>query len=166
MNSADVISDELKAEYDEIFGGLVRKIIGENLSPQDALGYSNKQVEELYSQAYHLYKTGKYSDGLTLFRTLAMCNQTEPKYFMGMAACHHLMKEYKEAVNGYTFAALLQPEDPIPHYHIADCSIHLNDSFSAMISLEMAIKRAGDIAEYKEIKERSLLALKGLQKSS
>lgn len=163
MKSTDKNEEMMDKLYSDLFGGFTRNILKEAQLPKDALGLSNKDVNELYTKAYHLYNTGKYSEAIHLFRVLVMGDQSEPKYIMGMAACNHLMKEYKEASRGYTLASLLDPDNPIPYYHLADCSIHLKDPFAAMIFLEMTIKRAGKKEEYKAIKERSILALEGLK---
>lgn len=147
-----------------VFGEITEKLMIQNLLLKDALGLSPKQMEDLYSQAYHQYNTGKYADAAKTFLVLSACDQTEPKYIMGAAASLHLQKEYKDAVKAYMTCCMLEPENPIPLYHVADCTIQLKDHPSAMIFLEMAIKRCGDKPEYAEIKKRSELTLERLKK--
>jgi type III secretion system low calcium response chaperone LcrH/SycD len=83
---------------------------------------------------------------------------------MGLAACFHMMKEYKNAVSTYAICGVIDPDNPIPHYHASDCYIHMNDPVSALIALEMAIKRAGDKPEYQMLKDRALLSIESLKK--
>lgn len=156
---------ELTKQYEGFFMGLSDKILHENMLPKDALGVDSELMKELYSQAFHLYNTGKYGDAIEVFRMLVMFDATEPKYALGLAASHHLLKEYDKAVELYTMCAMMEPENPIPPYHTADCFIKLQDPISAMISLEMAIRNAGNKKEYAQIKEKASLTLGGLEKN-
>ena len=75
-----------------------------------------------------------------------------------------MLKEYKNAIQTYTMCTLRDPKNPLPHYHSSDCFIQMKDFLSAMICLEMAIKRAGDKPEYAKMKERALMSLESLKK--
>ncbi len=154
------LSQEKKADFQNI----AAKAVQQGIMPKDMLGLSDAMVEGLYGQAYRLYNTGKYKDACQLFRLLIMLNSTEPKYAMGLAACFHMLKEYKNAVSSYAMCGVIDPENPIPHYHASDCYIHLNDPISAIIALEMAMKRAGNKPEYKTIKDRAQLTINSLRK--
>lgn len=133
-------------------------------SPKDALGLTDAMVEGVYGQAYRLYNTGKYKEAIQIFRLLLMINSTETKYAMGLAACFHMMKDYKTAVDSYSLVALIDPESPIPFYHSSDCLMQMGDPVSAVIALEMAIKRAGEKPEFKTLKDRAALTLESLKK--
>ncbi|MFQ5730250.1 MAG: SycD/LcrH family type III secretion system chaperone [Waddliaceae bacterium] len=134
------------------------------LAPRNIVGLTDFQVEGMYGQAYRLYNNGKYKDAMEMFRLLTMVDANEPKYFMGMAASLHMMKQYKGAVSVYMLCGTLDPLNPVPHYHAADCYIKMKDPFSAIISLEMAVKRAGDKPEFQAIKERSEAMIKAQKK--
>lgn len=129
----------------------------------NAGGMSPQMVEGIYGQAFRLYNTGKYRDAGQLFRLLIMLNSSEPKYTMGLAACFHMLKEYKSAVEMYMVCSVLDPENPIPHYHASDCYIQMKSLMSALISLEMAVKRANK-PEYQTLKDRALLTIESLKK--
>ena len=146
------------------FQKVADKVVHQGVMPKDAMGLSDAMVEGIYGQGYRLYNTGKYKDASQLFRLLIMLNSTEPKYSMGLAACFHMLKEYKNAVSTYAICGVIDPENPIPHYHASDCYVHMKDPVSALISLEMAVKRAGDKAEYQTLKDRALLTIEALKK--
>jgi|GEM_PF-714920 len=133
------------------------------MNPQEATGLDPQFLESLYAQAYHLYNTGKYIDAAHIFRTLILMNSMEFKYVLGLAACHHLLKEYENAVKIYTICSVLDPQDPLPYYHSSDCYIQQQDFVSALICLEMTLKMAGKRAEFAKIKERSALSLEGVK---
>lgn len=144
-------------------GQFTDKVLNQGVLPKDALGVKNNVLEGIYAQAYQLYNTGKYLDAIHLFRMLILIDPTEPKFTMGLAACSHMMKEYTAAAQSYTLVGIMEPHNPIPHYHASDCYLQLKDPVSAMIALEMAISRAGDRPEYQMMKERAQLSLQSLR---
>jgi len=143
---------------------IIDKIANKGMLPKDAIGLDSEVVEGIYAQAYRLYNTGKYADATYLFRLLVMLNATENKYILGLAASLHMLKDYKSAIEAYTLCSIMDPENPLPQYHCSDCFIQMKDYLSAMLCLEMTIKRAGDKAEFAQIKERAALNLESLKK--
>lgn len=153
-------------KYQESITDAVTRATKKGTSPKDALGLTDAMVEGVYGQAYRLYNTGKYKEAIQIFRLLVMINSTEPKYAMGLAACFHMAKDYKTAVNAYTIVGVIDPENPIPFYHASDCYIQMEDPVSALIALEMAIKRAGEKAEFKTLKDRAVMTAESLKKET
>jgi type III secretion system low calcium response chaperone LcrH/SycD len=134
------------------------------VTPKEAMGLTDGMVEGMYGQAYRLYNTGKYADAIQLFRLLIMLNPTDAKYTLGLAACMHMLKEYRNAIELYTMCAALDPVSPLPLYHLSDCYLQIKDKFSALVSLEMTVKRAGEKTEYKVLKDRAQLTIESLRK--
>jgi type III secretion system low calcium response chaperone LcrH/SycD len=151
-------------KLDKALGELGNKMLKQGLAPKDAFGINESYLENVYAQAYRLYNTGKYTEATHLFRILIMLNAMEPKYMLGLAACFHMLKEYGNAIQTYTMCSALDPHNPIPHYHTSDCFIQMKDYLSAMISLELAVKLAGDKPDYAKLKERAQLSLESLKK--
>ncbi|MEX1012459.1 MAG: SycD/LcrH family type III secretion system chaperone [Waddliaceae bacterium] len=154
------LGEEKKKDLDRVS----REVLEKQLLPKNALGMNDSTIEGLYGQAFRLYNSGKYKDASHLFRLLIMLDSTEPRYTHGLAACFHMMKDYKNAVHLYTLCSVFEPKNPVPHYHASDCYMQIGDKVSAMVSLEMAIKRAGDKAEFKTLKDRAQMTLKSLEK--
>lgn len=130
--------------------------------PKDILGLTDPVVEGIYAQAYRLYNTGRYKDSIQLFRLLVSLAPTEEKFILGLGACFHLLKEYNDAVDTYTLCSAMNPNNPIPLYHISDCLIQMNDPVSAKVTLDLAIQVAGDKPEYATLKDRAKLTLDSL----
>lgn len=151
-------------QMESAFGELTNKLLMQGLTPKDAMGINNNVLEGIYAQAYRLYNTGKYVEATHLFRLLILTNSTEPKYVLGLAACFHMLKEYKNAIQTYTMCSILDPQSPLPHYHSSDCFIQMRDYLSAMLCLEMAISKANDKPEFAKLKERATLSLESLKK--
>lgn len=139
-------------------------LIDKSMMPKDIFGVSDQTMEGLYGQAYRLYQTGKYKEAMQLFRLLMLGNATESKYAFGMAACFHQMKEYKSAVESYALTSMIDPTNPLPYFHASDCYLEMKDKMSASISLQAAIKNAGNKPEYQTMKDKAKLTLEGLNK--
>lgn len=144
--------------------GIVKDFAKDSASAKEAMGLTDAMVEGIYGQAYRLYNTGKYKEASQLFRLLMMLNPKQPKYILGLAACFHMMKEFKNAVEIYTVCGIIDPQSPLPHYHSSDCYMQMKDPVSAIVALEMAVTRAGERAEYKILKDRALLTIENLKK--
>lgn len=162
--AAEKLGEDLKENKSETMKAAIEKAARKGTSPKDALGLTDAMVEGVYGQAYRLYNTGKYKEAIQIFRLLLMINSTEPKYAMGLAACFHMMKDYQSAVNTYSVVGVIDPQNPISFYHASDCFIQMGDPLSALVSLEMAIKRAGEKPEYKTLKDRAALTAESLKK--
>lgn len=156
--------ENIHRTHGEDFNKITNKAIKNSGLIKDIIGLSDESAESIYSQAYLLYNTGKYNDAAELFRLLIMLNATEPKYIMGLAACFHMMKEYDGAASAYSLVSIVDAENPIPYFHSSDCYIQLGDRASAIVALEMAVKRAGDKPEFAMLKERAQITLQALKK--
>lgn len=156
--------ENLQKTTTEGFNQVTNKALKNSGLIKDIIGLSDESAESIYSQAYLLYNTGKYKDAAELFRLLIMLNATEPKYTMGLAACFHMMKEYEGAASAYSLVSIVDAENPIPYFHASDCYIQMGDRGSAIVALEMAVKRAGEKPEFTMLKERALITLQALKK--
>lgn len=160
--AAEEVGQGLKKEKSKEVEAVTAKL-GKGVPTKDILGLNDQMVEGIYGQAYRLYNTGKYKDASQLFRLLIMLNPAEAKYPLGLAACFHMMKDYESAIQMYTVCGMTDPQNPIPHYHASDCYLQLGDKVSAMIALEMAMKRSGERPEFKTIKDRAALTVESLK---
>lgn len=162
--ATEEIGEGIGKETAENFEKIAAKPVRKAQTPKDAMGLTDAMVEGIYGQAYRLYNTGKYRDASQLFRLLIMLNSVEPKYAMGLAACFHMLKEYKSAADSYAIVGVIDPDSPVPFYHASDCFIQMGDQISALIALEMSLKRAGEKPEYRTLKDRASLTIESLKK--
>ena len=164
--AADKVGEEVKHSKGDEYLDLANKALSGNLSVKGLAGVTDEKEEAIYGQAYLLYNTGRYKEAAEIFRVLITVNSTEPKYMMGLAACFHMMKEYEAAMSAYTMCTFIDPLSPVPHFHLSDCYLQMGDDISAANSLKSTIKRCEDNPEYKTLKEKSEITLKGLQKEN
>ena len=154
----------MKDQNEALLPDIARRLLDREEIPKEALGYTDEMVDSMYAQAYRLYDTGRYKDALKMFRLLVVIDAKEFKYTMGVAACHHMMKEFRSAIQIYTICSLIDGQSPIPYFHMADCSLNMKDKLSAHIVLGMAVKRAGDKPEFKMLKDKALLMIASIEK--
>lgn len=158
--AAEQLGKQGKINLANVMGSVLKT----GVLPKEQLGYDNSRMESIYGQAYRLYNTGKYMDAITLFQHLIVLDSTEVKYYMGLAACCHMLKDYLSAVKVYMYAAAVDPENPIPFFHASDCYLQMRDKASALLMLEMAVKHSKDKPEYQILKDRALMSIEGLKK--
>jgi len=164
--AVEAIGEDIGNEKGKDIERLSDSVLAQRILPKNAMGLSDAMVEGLYSQAYRLYNTGRYNDAIQLFRLLIMIDSTEAKYSMGLAACFHMLKEYQSAVSTYALCGIIDPDSPVPHYHSSDCYMQMGDPVSAIISLEMAIKRTANKPEFQTLKDRALMTIESLKKEA
>jgi len=148
----------------ETIAALLTEAINKGVMPKHALKLGDDTMEAIYGQAYNLYNQGRYKEASFIFRLLMLLDYLTPKYILGLAACLHRQKDYKNAANIYLMCGTLDTKNPLPHYHAADCYMQLNLPGMALFSLGLAIKSAGEQPQYSVIKERSTLMKEALQK--
>lgn len=162
--ATEEMADRIGKESFEGQETIVKQLISHGVAPKDVMGLNDAMVEGIYGQAYRLYNTGKYKDAIQLFRLLIMLNASEPKFLMGIAACYHMLKEYDNAVGAYTLCGVIDPDNPVPYYHVSDCYLKMEDKRSALVSLEFALRRVGEKPEFSIIKDRIIRSIDSLKK--
>lgn len=152
-------SEEVKKAVEK----LALDIYEKGMLPKDAMGLSDDMIEGLYTFGHRLYTTGKYDQAAQLFRLLIMLDSTQARFMMGLAACLHMKKDFESAATAYLLCGILDPRNPLPHYHAADCYMEMNQPGLAIQSLECSIACAGNRPEFAAIKDRSQVMINGLR---
>lgn len=161
-NAAESVGSNAKKLSAEEYEKVARSAFSKSVSIKSIVGVEDKKVEAIYAQAYLLYNTGRYQDATELFRILITMDSSDVRFYAGFAACLHMLKAYDGAVGAYTLYAMMDPNNPVPHFHLSDCHLQREDFYSARAALTTAIQLAGENVEYKTIKERCQITLEGL----
>lgn len=161
---AQQLGDKVQKETSGAAGQVAKKMSSAGMMPKELLGLTDSMVEGIYGQAYRLYNTGKYREAGQLFRLLVMLSSTEAKYAMGLAACLHMTKDFKAAIEAYMLCSVIDPGSPVPHYHASDCYLQMKDRLSAIISLDLAARACGEKPEFKTLKDRAQMTIQSLKK--
>ncbi len=142
-------------QLQEGIANLLYLVINKGIPAKDVLQMPPEMVETLYSHAYNMYNQGKYDESEHLFRFLMLLDPQEAKYAFGQAAVLHMKKDFEQAAKMYYMCTLLNPDDPMPHYHSSDCYMQLKDLGSALLSLEFAIDASEGKKQYKNLIEKA-----------
>ncbi len=151
-----------KVQDTEKYEGILRKVMIDDMSPKDAMEMSPESLEILYSYAYQLYNSGNYQKSLLLFSLLSFIDSTSVKYRMGIAASFHRSKDYKKAIDAYLAVVPLEPFNPMPLFHAADCWIQLKQPFEAACCLQVAMGQAKKNEKYSHMADHTEMILSKL----
>lgn len=155
------ISDKDKKKLREV----LIQVFEKGTSLKEAVGCSDALIETMYNQGYQFYKIGKYADAVKIFMMLHLLNGKDPRFSMGVAACHHMQKDYVKAIGYYLANAILDSTTPFSLYHACDCFLQLGDKVSAYVMLKVMQDRLKENRQdYMAIKERSEIMMASLLK--
>ena len=110
-------------------------------------------LETLYSMGFGFYESGHYEKAEHFFRYLTVLSPKEKKHWTGLGAAYQMQKKYALAVQAYCFAALIDENDPFPHFHAAECLYRIDHKPECI----EALKAAETIAKKKPAKFAQLL---------
>ena len=131
---------------------------------KDAHGIEDKEMEAVYAVGYNLYKAGKLDDALKVFRFLVFFDHLEKKYWMGLGATQHLQGKYEDAINAYSYAALLDMEDPRAALHAAECHLAMGNKVEAESALNAVLEFAPSSSGTDKYRERAEAFLSLMEK--
>lgn len=114
-------------------------------------GVNDDVMETIYATAFNLYQGKNITKATKLFQFLCVYDHLEFKYFLGLAACMQAKKSYVEACQLYSYAALLELEDPRPPYHGGICYLAQGDFEKAESGFLAAVQWAEKSGHYPKI---------------
>lgn len=103
--------------------------------------FTPKQMEILYAAAYSYYEEGRYSQAVALFTQLILHNPLDARFWQGLASSHQMEGSYSAAARSWATVCLLEPNNPLSHFHAAECFISLGEKEEARKALECALNR-------------------------
>lgn len=150
--------NSLNLEKSEAIGTFLKEMLQSHFPGQtilqDACGLSNSSLEALYEQAYDHYTSGRGLEAARSFGLLIALNPFQQKFWMGLAASQHLEQQYEKALQAYALAALLDDQDPVPHYHAAQCYLAMGNKRDAIKALELAEAHASAHSSLASLRSR------------
>ena len=139
------------------------KFFGKGGAFKDLKNMSDDAMEAIYSVAYNLYQGGKYEEANKVFQFLCFYDHFNRKYFLGLGACQQMQKQYDNAIEIFSFATILDSDDPRPMMYIGDCHLAKGDKDKARAAYETSIEWAGTGKQYAQDLERAKNMLENLQ---
>ncbi len=129
--------DDLEAYLDDFIPNTLLK----SDTLQQAFGVSGYEMEEVYHEAYRFYQEDVYLEASAAFRWLVLLNPFVDKYWKGLAASLQLLGKYEKALHAYAMAALLDSDNPYPHFHAYECYEDMHNPEDAEKALDLAYQR-------------------------
>ena len=118
--------------------------IGENLDTSDGIlpqDMTSEDLHLLYELGFNLYQAKDYEKGEEVFRRLVIAKPFESKHWRGLASCLQMKKNYENALISWGMWCLVDPENPLPHFHAAECLFSSNQVNEAAKALDAAEAR-------------------------
>ena len=156
------MSEEVQQNDGEELEDTLLEFFGKGGTFKDLKDMSDDAMEAIYSVAYNLYQGGKYDEAQKVFQFLCFYDHFNRKYFLGLGACQQMMKQYEQAIEIFTFATVLDADDPRPMLYIGDCHLGMGDKEKAKGCYETVIEWGAGQAAYADEIERAESMLENL----
>lgn len=108
---------------------------------------SPAEVEQFYSFAFAQYQCGDLKKAADAFHVLCARRPLEARFWFGLGATLQQDKYYEKAMHAWAMAALIDHENPYPHFHAAECACslaNLDDAKLALRETEIRIEKQED----------------------
>lgn len=134
-------------------GSLSKKLSEEQLSVQDAIGYSDATMAKFYAAAHHLFLTKQYADAADAFLFLVGLNPAIADYWLGLGMASQMTQDFDGAIDCYELAAMCELDNPVPYLYLGKCLFALHERDSALAAFQLAIDYAANRSEFRELKK-------------
>ena len=128
----------------------------------DLHGFDENSLEAVYHFAYTMYEGGQLDKAITLFKFLCFQDHLSPKFFLGLAACQQMQKDYKAAIHSYSYAAVLDVSNPNAPLQAANCHLALlqyeqaASGYYAAQHLAKGKPEYADLAAFAKVREEAM----------
>lgn len=148
----DQYKDELIAYFDK--GG----------TWQELMGYDQGLMDRQYKIASDLYHQADYKNAAAVFSYLTTLNPYDYRFWMGLGFAKQSERLYEEAIVSYTAAGAIDPEQPLPYLHAAQCFYALQLKEMSLENLQKALEVAKSKPEHQETYRKAEILLNNFPK--
>ena len=127
-------------------------------------GLIKKDLDALYLLAYNLYSEKKYQKAAQIFEAIAFYNHFDRRGWIGTAACYQMLGRYNNAIMSYSFASLIDIQDPLPIFHSIECYVALKRYSEALSALDALLTLTKNNSEFANLKNWANQMKENLQK--
>ncbi len=97
--------------------------------------------ETLYSEGLSHQEKGRLREAIAIFSFLCSRRPVEVRFWFSLSASLQEAKFYEEALRAWGVAAILQDQNPYPHFHTAECCFQLHHFTDAAQALDRSLDR-------------------------
>lgn len=138
-SEAPLHSEFMKRTVDEIRSALEQD---GTFGPQNL---NREDIGLLYSLGYRLYQSNDLEQAEVIFKRLILADSLDRKHWWGFGAVQQAQKKYEPALTSWSMCCLLDDEDPLAHFHAAECLLALGHKDEACKALDAAKDRIEDL---------------------
>ncbi|GAW47205.1 SycD/LcrH family type III secretion system chaperone (plasmid) [Photobacterium damselae subsp. piscicida] len=120
-------------------------------------------IEHIYAVGYKFFQSGKVEQAAKVFQLLSMLDHYQARFFIGLGAARQELGEYLQAIDAYSYAALVDINDPRPPFHSAECHLKLEQLTEAESGFYSAKKMSAGKSEYADLHQRADIMLEAVR---
>ncbi|MGI2782326.1 SycD/LcrH family type III secretion system chaperone VcrH [Vibrio alginolyticus] len=124
---------------------------------------SQDTIEHIYAVGYHFFQSGKIEQAAKVFQLLSMLDHYQARFFIGLGAARQELGEYLQAIDAYSYAALVDVNDPRPPFHSAECHLKLEQLTEAESGFYSAKEMSAGKSQYADLHERAGIMLEAVR---
>ena len=120
-------------------------------------------IEHIYAVGYNFFQSGKIEQAAKVFQLLSMLDHYQARFFIGLGAARQELGEYLQAIDAYSYAALVDINDPRPPFHSAECHLKLEQLTEAESGFYSAKEMSAGKSQYADLHERAGIMLEAVR---
>ncbi|HHF3275408.1 TPA: SycD/LcrH family type III secretion system chaperone VcrH [Vibrio alginolyticus] len=124
---------------------------------------SQDTIEHIYAVGYNFFQSGKIEQAAKVFQLLSMLDHYQARFFIGLGAARQELGEYLQAIDAYSYAALVDVNDPRPPFHSAECHLKLEQLTAAESGFYSAKEMSAGKSQYADLHERAGIMLEAVR---
>ncbi len=97
---------------------------------------TDEETERFYTYGFSQYEGGNYKEAMEVFRILCTNHPRISRFWFALGASLQQANQYEEALRAWAIAAVLTPQDPMPHFHAAECYLSVKNLKDACLALK------------------------------
>ena len=134
----------------------------------DLRGLDETHYETIYAAGYAQYNAGRYDQAEKVFQFLTINNPYDRRFAIALGSVKQVKGDYREAIDYYAMASVMDMMDPVPLFHSAECLAALGQVDDAIEALGFVIRNANspENAQYKKRAEAMIGILESKGKSN
>ncbi|EJI1393950.1 SycD/LcrH family type III secretion system chaperone VcrH [Vibrio parahaemolyticus] len=120
-------------------------------------------IEHIYAVGYNFFQSGKIEQAAKVFQLLSMLDHYQARFFIGLGAARQELGEYLQAIDAYSYAALVDINDPRPPFHSAECHLKLEQLTEAESGFYSAKEMSAGKSQYVDLHQRAGIMLEAVR---
>ncbi|HHF3023566.1 TPA: SycD/LcrH family type III secretion system chaperone VcrH [Vibrio diabolicus] len=124
---------------------------------------SQDTIEHIYAVGYNFFQSGKIEQAAKVFQLLSMLDHYQARFFIGLGAARQELGEYLQAIDAYSYAALVDVNDPRPPFHSAECHLKLEQLTEAESGFYSAKEMSAGKSQYADLHGRAGIMLEAVR---